>query len=199
MNQPSEKLLQAIAVTAELTGTELSSTAATVMAADLAQYPEHQVLSALTKCRKELRGRMAIADVLSRIDDGRPGAEEAWAMIPKDESTSVVWTREMAEAFGVACPLIDSGDVIQARMAFIEVYKRKCQEARDNSEPVKWEPSLGHDKAGRESVLLEAAEKGRLTVQHVAGLLPYRDGSDAHARLEYLQREATLRLTGMAA
>lgn len=189
----SETLLKAIAVTAELTGTEISKTAARVMADDLSQYPEPQVLSALTKCRRELRGRMSIADVVSRIDDGRPGPDEAWAMIPHDESGSVVWTDEMAESFGIACRLIECGDTIQARMAFLETYKARCQQSRDLRLPVKWVPSLGHDPAGRESVLLEAAEKGRLSVTHAQSLLPYRDGSDAKAHLEMLLVEANSR------
>lgn len=197
--QASETLLQAIAVTAELTRTELSKAAARVMAEDLAQYPEPQVIAALARCRRELNRPMAIADVIARLDDGRPGPEEAWAMLPKDEADSVVWTREMAEAFGVANPLIQSGDVIQARMAFVEVYRKLCQQARDARADVRWEPSLGHDQAGREAVLLEAAEKGRLTAQHVAGLLPYRDGSDAKARLDYLLHGAATRLENKAA
>lgn len=199
MQQPSEQLLQAIAVTAELTGTELSKTAAIVMAQDLAQYPEHQVMAALTKCRRELKGRLTIADVISRLEDGRPGPEVAWAMIPHDEATSVVWTTEMAQAFGVCNNQIQDGDTIQARMSFLEEYKRLCQVARDNGVPVKWEPSLGHNPTGRESVLLEAVEKGRLGATHVAGLLPYIEGSDARERLAYLQREANLRLGVQAA
>jgi len=175
--QISENLIKAIAVTAELTATEISVDAARVMAEDLAQYPEELVMKALTKCRRELKGRMSLAEVISRIDDGRPGPEEAWAMIPKDESGSVVWTQEMAEAFGVAIPLIDSGDTVQARMAFVEVYRARCAAARDAGISVKWIPSLGHDPMGREHVLLDAVERGRLTAQHVSGLLPYREGS----------------------
>ena len=83
--KPSSKLNEAIAVTAELTGTVLSKVAAQVMAEDLARYPEAQVMGALTRCRRELKGRLTIADVISRLDDGRPGVEEAWAMLPKDE------------------------------------------------------------------------------------------------------------------
>ena len=115
--EPTESLLQAIAVTAELTATQLSQSAARVMAQDLARYPEAQVLEALTRCRRELKGRMTIADVLTRIDDGRPDPEEAWAMLPKDEGSSVVWTEEMAQAFGIAYPLMRSGEMIPARMA----------------------------------------------------------------------------------
>lgn len=179
----SENLIKAIAVTAELTDTDLSETAARVMAEDLSVYPENQVLQALVKCRRELKGKLRISEVVARIDDGRPGPETAWSMIPKNESDSVVWTREMAESFGVALPLIDEGDHIAARMAFIETYKAKCAESRNNGAPVKWEPSLGFDKNGREHVLIEAFEKGRLTREHVARLLPYHKQTEFSEKL----------------
>lgn len=171
----SKTLLQAIAVCAELTGTQLSQAAASVMADDLSRYPEPQVLGALTRCRRELRGKLSIADVLSRLDDGRPGPEEAWAMLPRDEASSVVWSDEMRQAFGVALPLIQDRDAVQARMAFLERYRALVQQARDSGVPVHWTPSLGHDPNGRDSALREAVEKGRLTAAHVAGLLSYRD------------------------
>lgn len=171
----SKTLLQGIAVTAELTGTQLSEAAARVFASDLAAYPENQVMGALTRCRKEVHGRLTLQDVIGRLDDGRPGAEEAWAMLPKDEASSVVWTTEMCAAWGVALPLVEEGDTVAGRMAFLERYRALVMQARDAGTPVCWTPSLGHDSHGRESVLLDAAEKGRLTAQHVAGLLPYRD------------------------
>ena len=189
------EIMMALAVTAELTGTVMSDAAAKVMAEDLSAYPKAQVLGALVKCRRELKGRMTISDVISRLDDGRPGPEEAWAMIPHDEQDSVVWTTEMAEAFGVANSLIKAGDDVQARMAFLEVYRDRVQKARDQKMPVRWMPSLGFDPLGREGVLLEAVENGRLTAKHVLGILPYRDGSDAIRRLEYIQAGVAKRLT----
>lgn len=172
----SKQLLQAIAVTAELTATQLSEVAARVMASDLSRYPEQQVLGALERCRRELRPHsLTIESILSRLDDGRPGPEQAWAMMPRDETTSVVWSDEMAQAWGAAKPLLDEGDQVAARMSFAEIYRNLVQRARDAGIPVKWTPSLGHDPHGREAALLDAARLGRLTVQHVAGLLPYRD------------------------
>jgi hypothetical protein len=172
---PSKTLIDAIVVCAELTQTQLSRPAATVFAQDLARYPEHQVLKALARCRRELKSRLSLADVISRLDDGRPGVEEAWAMIPRDENSTVVWTREMAEAYGIAAPLLSEGDRIGGRMAFKEAYTSKVQAARDAGLPVKWEPSLGHDPHGRDSVLIQAAQQGKLTADHVAGLLQYRE------------------------
>jgi hypothetical protein len=50
--------------------------------------------------------------VIERLDDGRPGAEEAWAMVPKDEEESAVITGEMRFAMGVALRLLADGDAI---------------------------------------------------------------------------------------
>lgn len=194
MDEPSKALLQAIAVAAELTGTTMSEPAARVMANDLARYPEHQVLAALTRCRRDLRGRMTIADVLTRIDDGRPGAEEAWAMIPTDEGASVVWTDEMAAAFAVANPLIQDGDKIAARMAFTERYRVLVREAREIGRLVHWTPSLGHDAAEREGVLLAAVRAGRIAPDHVRALLPRDDGASQRL-LELLERNPVIKRT----
>lgn len=168
----SVELIKAIAVTAELCGRTFSPEAAAVFVADLAPYPEHQVFKALVRCRKEVRGVLTLQDVISRLDDGRPGAEEAWAMLPKSESQTAVWTTEMSQAFGVALPLIDAGEVVAARMAFKETYLRLVGEGRDAGRPVNWEATLGHDPRGRESVLLQAVQLGRLPLEHARALCP---------------------------
>lgn len=168
----SKAILEALAVTAELTGTQLSAPAARVMAEDLAAYPEAQVLKALVRCRKELRGRMTIADVIARLDDGRPGPEEAWAMIPRDEAASAFLTEEMREAFRVCYPLLCDGDNVQARMAFLETYRAKVQEARDDGATVSWSFTPGTDPHGRESAVREALAKGRIGAKAASALLP---------------------------
>lgn len=169
---PSSNLIDAVAVTAELCGRSFSDAAARVFVMDLAAYPESQVIKALTRCRKEVRGILTVADVISRLDDGRPGVEEAWAMLPKTEADSAVWTDEMCEAAAVAAPLLAAGDEIAARMAFKEVYLRKIIEARDQGIRVNWTATLGHDPRGREATLARAVEMGRLTHDHAQSLLP---------------------------
>lgn len=169
---PSAELLQAIAVTSELCGRTFSEAAAKVFVEDLAAYPEPQIMAALVRCRKEVRGVLTLADVVSRLADGRPGAEEAWAMLPMSESQSAVWTTEMSQAFGVALPLIDAGETVPARMAFKETYLRLVNQARDHGQPVEWHVTLGHDPRGREPVLLQAVEKGRLSYEHARDFCP---------------------------
>lgn len=182
------ELLRALAVTAELTDTTLSDAAARVMADDLGQYPHAHVLGALTRCRRELRGRLTIAAILERLDDGRPGANEAWAMIPQDEGGSVVWTDEMATAYGIAAPLIAAGQIIAARSAFLEAYERATSEARAAIRQTRWTPSLGHDPRARAAALETAVRLGRLTQEHAAALLPAPDRAVGNAELLTLAR-----------
>ena len=172
---PSTELAQAVAVTAELTGTELSKVAIQVMLDDLSRYPEQQVFGALTRCRREIKGRLTIADVISRLDDGRPGVEEAWALAPKDEATTVVWTEEMAQAMSGARGLLADGDAVGARMAFKETYGKLCQAARDRQTPVSWNVSMGWDKQGRETAILDAVRLGRLPASRAKAFLPNID------------------------
>lgn len=167
-------LAQAIALTAEVCGQTLSHAAADMLADDLADFDIAQVLDALARCRMELQGPLKVADILVRIDDGRPDADEAWEMMPKSELASVVWTDEMARAWGTALPLLNAGDAAGARDAFRETYAKAVLEARIRREPAHWTPSLGSDPAGREQVLLEALGKERLSARHVEQLLPAR-------------------------
>lgn len=169
---PTLTLLEAVAVTAELCGRTFSEPAARVFVADLAAYPEGAVLKALTRCRKEVRGALTVADVVQRIDDGRPGPDEAWAQLPKNEGDSAVWSAEMSEAFAIASPLLADGDAIAARMAFREAYKRLCEAARDAGQPVQWTPTLGHDPRGRVAAVERAVQLGRLSAATAQALLP---------------------------
>lgn len=167
------KLSEAMAVTYAAMGQELSDAALAVACRDLESYPLPGVLSALSRCRKELR-RMTLADILDRIPGGHPGVEEAWAICSKalnDERITIVLTDEMSQAFGVALNLQD--DPIQARMAFKESYTRLVSLARDERTPIVWRASLGHDANGREGPLLDAIERGRLPAEYVAKLLPH--------------------------
>ena len=168
----SVELIKAVAVTAELCGRVFSEAAAAVFVSDLDGFEERAVMRALSRCRKEVRGILTVADVITRLDDGRPGPEEAWSLMPMTERQSVVWTEEMSRAFGVALPLIDDGDMVAARMAFKETYIRLVADARDARVPVKWSPSLGDDKRAAEHVLKQAVDAGRLTYEHAREVMP---------------------------
>ena len=86
-----------------------------------------------------------------------------------DESETVVWTDQVAEAAAVARPILEAGDEVGARMAFRDAYERIVRERAD--EP-RWFPSLGSDAGRREAALDRAVADGRLRREHVDGLLP---------------------------
>ena len=167
-----ERVLRALVVVCEMTGRQVSPDTLDVWDRDLGQYPESWVLGALNRCRRECARPVTLADILARLDDGRPGAEEAWAMIPRDESASICWSGEMAIAWGVARPLMDEGDQVAARMAFREAYAREVEQARAAGREASWSVSLGTDPAHRERVILEAVDAGRIGVTRAMACLP---------------------------
>lgn len=180
----SVDLIHAIAATAELCGTSLTESAAKLLLSDLSEFEESSVVAALSKCRKELKGRLTLAEIISRIDDGRPGPEEAWAILPRDEATTVVWTDEICEAWGIVRSMIDDDETVAARMAFKESYTKLVAEAREAKRPAKWSVSLGHDEIGRRAVLLAAVAKRRLTADFVNALLPSPHTGDLPALIQ---------------
>jgi hypothetical protein len=160
-----QELLKRIAVTAELMGSQITPAAAAVMALDLSTYNESDVFKALELMRRESTrfSEKAIFDALEKVNpDGRLGADEAWATIPQDESLSAVITEEMAEAYGIALPILQGGDKVAARRSFIEAYQRIVAENKANNVPVKWFPSLGHNQEMCEEVVKNAIRLGRL-------------------------------------
>lgn len=160
-------LAMALCATAETLGQTLSASAAQLMAEDLAEYEFNDIARALRACRHELTGKLTLAAVLQRIQaaDGRPGRDEAWgiAMSLSDESDTVVTTDEISLALVAARPILDAGDKIGARMAFISAYDRVVYEARRETKPVKWELSLGFDPKRRAVAVEKAVKLQRIT------------------------------------
>lgn len=178
-------LLQALAVTAEVCGTEFSEPAARAIVARLGAYPLESVLKALDKCQTEVTGRLSLAAIIGRIDDGRPSADEAWstAILAGDEASTVVWTTETAKAYWAAAALLDEGDKVGARMAFRDVYEREVSNARQEGTPVKWEATLGTDPYQREQAIKQAAELNRIGREHAKGLLPYIGAAEPESEI----------------
>lgn len=179
MAEASSRILKSLGVIAGVHGrATLDRGVVNAYAEDLALYPESQVLHALDRCRRELRTFPTIADIIARIDDGRPGAEEAWAMIPKDEAGSVVWTAEMRDAYAVARSLLP-GDPIAARMAFKETYEKLTVGARARQDRATWSPTLGHDLEQRGPAIRFALDRGRITHDQAQKLLADPGGRES--------------------
>lgn len=168
----SRKLIEQLAVTAELCGSQMSPAAARAFAEALEKYPEDGVLKALSRCAREVSGRLSLAHVIARIDDGRPTADEAWAQVgTTDENVTFVTTTEAMEALGAVRLLMDQGDLVAARMGFKAAYERIVTDRRAQGVPTKQHVSLGWDKPGRVRVLTQAVQAGRLDANYAGDLL----------------------------
>ena len=149
--------------------------------AALADKPMDAVRAAvLAHMRDPQRGRFmpVPADVIAQIDgmveqqDGRPGAEEAWALALRgqDEADTIVWTAEMSQAWAVARVVLP--DEVGARMAFKETYARLVAENRRARLPAVWTVSLGHDPQRRDAAIGAAVSAGRLPASEMPVALP---------------------------
>ncbi len=162
----SDAVVQMLAVTCELTGTEMSDGAKSLLLRQLGTYPAAQVLRALERCACECRFKLTLADVVSRFEDGRPGAEEAWASFPKNEDDAGVVSKEMSMAWGVASSLFAAGDQIAARVAFKEVYEREVRSARAAGTAPTWRVSPGFSKSATEGAVLDGLRRKLVAPEH---------------------------------
>lgn len=171
--KPNPDVIKLMIAMAAYYGQKIEDHVLLMYAEDVSDLPLEGVKRAFHEIRRDPKvTRFPLpALIRERVGDGRPGVEEAWAMIPKDEASSVVWTTEMREAFGTARLLLEE-DPIAARMAFKETYQRLITQARSNGERVRWEPSLGHDKSHRDMVLRDAVSRGRMSIAQASELSP---------------------------
>ena len=172
---PAEKIIQAITVTAELTGTQLSANAAAVMAEDLLAYPLDKVLIAFERCRRELKGRLTLAVILDRIDDGWQSAEEAFNTLVagwESEHLSILTTHTAMHAAESASALFNIGDKYRAGLAFKTAYERIVSEKKAKGMQPDWYVSAGLDKEQLAQLITEAAATGKITNDYALALLP---------------------------
>lgn len=178
MNTPQppiddELFYEAVAATAELSGSKLSAKAAQMLAADLAGFPREQIMAALRRCRREGVKRLTVSEVIGRIDDGRPAPDEAWTMLPKDAAGSVVWCEEMQSAERMAMALIERGDWRGAYVVFKEGYARIVEDARNAGVAPVWSLRQGSDADALERALRTGIAHGRVTAAFAKSVCPH--------------------------
>ncbi|MBP8282551.1 MAG: hypothetical protein KAX46_01335 [Chromatiaceae bacterium] len=141
----------------------------------LLDYPWPAVAEALEQHIRECAFFPRPADIIQQLisADGRPTGDEAWAIAlqAQDEGQTVVWSAEIAEAWGVARVVLEAKDRIGARRTFLDTYGRLIADARRALRPVKWAVSLGTDTEGRRLAIEQAAHLGRLPLHQARALL----------------------------
>jgi len=145
----------------------------------LMQYPLQAVQKAIDVHGKRSKFPPTPADIVSLLETNHKhlSADEAWALCPKTEFETVVWTDEMAEAYGSCYDLLAEGDKIGARMAFKGAYERLVNVAELKGKRPQWRISIGSDKTMIESAVRHAVSLGRINPQQAQKYLPHsQDG-----------------------
>ena len=178
----------------------------------LIEYPLDQVRRAFDHWVKDPKQGTFMpkpADIIRTIQEvnGTPesqwlSANEAWAIaLPAvDEAATVVWTQEMAKAWAVAKPILDAGDKIGARMAFIPAYDRFVDQAKRESRTPHYEISAGWDANMRELAVQNAVTAGLLPPPPQQTALPAPDRPVFHDEhvAAYRRHEMSERLKALS-
>lgn len=159
-------LTEELVATIEAMGGEASMKVVGMMVADFRAFPKSQLKEALHRVRMEGSGKLTPKVLLDQLDaiSGRLGADEAFALVlkAKDETQTVVWTDEIAQAWAATYSLVQSKDQVGARMAFKQAYDRIVQDARAQMKRPAPAYSLGSDPELRRVAVTQAHEQGRL-------------------------------------
>ena len=134
-SQDAPEFFKLLDATYELTGRGqkvLSAAARAMFFQDLQEYPWEWVQKAFEAHRKDAErskfGPPNPGDIRHQIEIRMPvqwiGANEAWALMPKDEQTSAVLNQVTAKALAAAARIIATEGETAARMAFRDAYER---------------------------------------------------------------------------
>jgi hypothetical protein len=172
------KIAQTVAAMSKLMpgGDRIDESSADFLLGLLSKYDTAKVQTALDRCFKELKFFPTFSDIIERIDDGRPGTEEAWALCPKDEQSAAFVTNEIMNAWTVVSSMMrERGGEVAARMAFKESYEREVKMNRAGNKTPNWFLSRASGPGSErtnEAALRLAVEKGRVTEALAIGFLP---------------------------
>jgi hypothetical protein len=158
----------------QIKGLTLSANAIQIMLHILKVHEHQELLTAINQCLcKGLLPDISNINSCLKKRDGFLESDEAWgcAIEAMDESASVFWTDEMAEAYGAALPLFEIGDKTGARMAFKQRYERLVEESRTNGKKIRWWISYGDDVQRRHEAIQLALQVGVISEEKCEKLL----------------------------
>jgi hypothetical protein len=163
------ELARAVATTAGLMGFPLDAEMIAAFVERLSRYPLQVVLTGLQAVERDERGRLTLKSILDRLGAGvgHLRGNEAWSLsqAAEDERNTMVWTTEMQRAWHQAQPLVEGGDKIAARMAFLEAYDRFCAEARNAGRMPEVVVTRGWDASTADGAIARARVAGLLTAE----------------------------------
>jgi len=168
--EQQKQTLKNLTVVLEMAGQDMSAAAMTMIVHELSGFEFNAVQEALRKCARECKYKITLAEIISRIDDGRPSPEKAWQEVQHlTEYDAAVLTSEQNQAFCMVSTSMIDGDTsarITAKQTFIKEYEKLCQQSRDRGDAIKY--FLARANGDYEGI--KALEAVNLAVN--AGMLP---------------------------
>ena len=128
MNDEQRKnIARGLAITAEVCGSQLSEGAIAIMAEELATYESEDVSEALRRVMREHTGRLSLAVIIERLDEGKGlGVDAAWELAVRariwDQGITLVIPSAILQSWPHA--LWNVGDKVAARLAFKAAYPK---------------------------------------------------------------------------
>ena len=159
-------VIQILKAMAEMYDKKMSDNQIKLFLNDLSAFSEEELIIALKKCRFNLNKYPTVHEIIERIPNWHPSANEAWALIPRSENDSCCWTTEIKKSYFEVIDLYND-DKIAARVAFIENYNKKINDALMLKSRPKWELSLGYDKTHRQIIIEKAIEEKKISHENI--------------------------------
>lgn len=182
-----DRLSEIIGATFEVLGQDFTPAALNLMVDDLSPYPFSETRHALARCRTEAKGRLTLANIIERIPSANAHlpAAEAWALAlsSREELDTIIWNGEVAGAMADARPILELGDKVGARMAFLSSYERRVEQSKAAGRQPEWTASLGTDPTRRQDAIERAVEQGKIGAAQAMTLLPSPDRLEAKLAL----------------
>lgn len=150
----------------EFYGLKPSETQLDLWVDELKDLTKEEVRLALDISRKDnSRTKPPLPAVIRSEASGFIDAEQAWSESPKSEDDSAVITDEAAKALSYASQFIRAGNMIQARLVFLEVYKNEVINSLANKKKAKWFASFGAYSTPEEKdrAIMNSVSKNRIS------------------------------------
>lgn len=166
ISKPTLKFILAIF---EQGGTPATPELARLVEMTFAGMDETTLQKAAVEAMKTVRGRITVADLQKHFDlvrvptpDEHPSAEEAWALVPKDEDETSHMTAEMKDALyrGNVYDYLNRDDHFGAERTFKKLYDENVAKSRARGQKAVWQVTLGHDRSKRVLGLERAVSRG---------------------------------------
>lgn len=160
-------LTRELGATYALLGKQIAAAPLAILVQDLQHYGRDQLAMAMGRVRMEHTGQLTPATFMHYLEQayGRlpPAEAYALAMTSQDERATVVWTDEIAQAWGRCLPLLEEGDKFGARQAFTEAYAQITSQARYEGRMPVVQVSWGADRELRAVAIEKAQRRGLLS------------------------------------